>query len=81
MIHHQDISSPEVQRLIHHQKVVWAGNRKLKIYGHLRCISGKRMKREHRVFFGSQEEAGLNGYRPCGHCLRSEYQKYKKALL
>ena len=80
MIHHQDISSLEVQRLIHHQKVVWAGNRKLKIYGHLRCISGKRMKRVNRVFFGSQEEAVLYGYRPCGHCMRPEFQTYKLAL-
>jgi methylphosphotriester-DNA--protein-cysteine methyltransferase len=54
-----------------------AGNMKLKIYGKLNCTSGKRMKITNRVFFASDQEAQNLGYRPCGHCMRSEYVKWK----
>ncbi len=52
------------------------GNRRLKIYGKLSCISGKRMRRENRVFFESFGEAEQLGFRPCVHCLRDEYKKW-----
>jgi len=35
------------------------------------------MKRENRVFFISKKEATDNGYRPCGHCMKDIYQKWK----
>jgi methylphosphotriester-DNA--protein-cysteine methyltransferase len=53
------------------------GNRSLKIYGKLNCKSGKRMKRENRVFFNSEDEAKKNGYRPCAHCRYGDYKKWK----
>jgi methylphosphotriester-DNA--protein-cysteine methyltransferase len=53
-----------------------AGNRRLKIYGMLECQSGKRMKRDNRVFFASKDAAVNAGYRPCGHCMKSEYRKW-----
>ncbi len=56
---HQLISSKEIQL---------AGNRKLRIYGTLTCSSGKRMKKENRVFFSSEEEAIEMGYRCCRNC-------------
>ena len=65
--------------LIDEGKILFAGNRNLKIYGTLRCPSGKRMKTENRVFFKSVEEAINEGYRPCGHCMREEYLRWKKA--
>ncbi len=34
------------------------------------------MKRENRVFFSSEVEANNQGYRPCGHCMKSEYKKW-----
>ncbi|MBL1278313.1 MAG: hypothetical protein COB30_019745 [Ectothiorhodospiraceae bacterium] len=52
------------------------GNRRLKIYGTLKCSSGNRMKRKKRVFFSSAAEANSQGYRPCAHCMRSEYKKW-----
>lgn len=61
-------------------EVQLAGNGKLKIYGMLCCSSGKRMKIDNRVFFKSREEAKLMGYRPCGHCMREEYLKWKGTL-
>jgi methylphosphotriester-DNA--protein-cysteine methyltransferase len=64
-------------QLITDQQVVFGGNNKLKIYGTLDCASGKRMKMANRVFFTSAKEAVDLGYRPCGHCLKVEYKKWK----
>ena len=38
---------------------------------------GKRMKRASRVFFGDAAEAREAGFRPCGHCLRDDYARWK----
>ena len=39
-----------------------------KIFGRLDCQSGKQLKHENRVFFGSWEDAIACGYRPCKVC-------------
>jgi len=80
MIQHTQISDRELQGLINNQKVRFGGNSKLKIYGTLHCKSGKRMKKENRVFFESEQEAIELGYRPCGSCMRQKYLKWKKSL-
>ncbi len=72
-----ELDAADVRSLIRQKKILLAGNRKLRIYGVLSCRSGKRMKRENRVFFVSEEEATINGYRPCAHCMRSAYQNWK----
>jgi methylphosphotriester-DNA--protein-cysteine methyltransferase len=81
MIRHIEIDFCNLHALIRRQEVNWGGNQKLKIFGTLHCMSGKRMKRENRVFFASETEAIENGYRPCGHCLRDKYQKWKNGLI
>ena len=68
----------KLNALIKKAEIVLGGNKQLKIYGMLSCKSGIRMKTENRVFFGSEEEAISLGYRPCGHCMRNEYQHWKK---
>ncbi|MBS1519790.1 MAG: metal-binding protein [Bacteroidetes bacterium] len=79
MIKHLQLGDTAFQRfrrlrtLIDEGKIQFGGNKKLKIYGTLKCSSGKRMKTENRVFFKSAEEAINEGYRPCGHCMREEY--------
>jgi methylphosphotriester-DNA--protein-cysteine methyltransferase len=78
MLHHSEVSSVQLKSLIRSRKISLAGNRSLKIYGLLSCSSGKRMKKENRVFFQSNVEAKQHGYRPCGHCLRDEYRKWKE---
>ena len=50
MILHDEISDRVLFRKIKHGTIVLAGNRKLRIYGKLGCVFGKRMKRENRVF-------------------------------
>jgi len=35
------------------------------------------MKKENRIFFKSEKEAIDKGYRPCGHCMSNDYQKWK----
>ncbi|HTF20093.1 MAG TPA: Ada metal-binding domain-containing protein, partial [Chryseolinea sp.] len=60
-------------------RITMAGNRKLKIYGTLICRSGKRITRAHRVFFISEQEAVAHAYRPCGRCMKVEYQTWKKS--
>jgi DNA/RNA endonuclease YhcR with UshA esterase domain len=74
MIEHIELSNAELHSMIRQKKISLGGNRKLKIYGLLNCASGKRMKRENRVFFSSADEAKNLGYRPCGHCMRKEYK-------
>ncbi|REC50141.1 Ada metal-binding domain-containing protein [Chryseobacterium pennipullorum] len=77
MIPHSQLLPPELRSKIRKQHICLGGNKKLKIYGLLHCRSGKRMKKENRVFFESEEEALQNNYRPCGHCMRRAYRKWK----
>lgn len=66
-----------VRRLIHNKAIRLGGNMPAKIYGKLSCTSGKRMKTQNRVFFQNEAEAIAAGYRPCGHCMREKYLKWK----
>jgi methylphosphotriester-DNA--protein-cysteine methyltransferase len=77
MIQHSEVSDMEVKKAIRSMLIVLGGNAKLKIYGKLNCKSGKRMKKQNRVFFTSVKEAIEQGFRPCGHCMRMEYKKWK----
>lgn len=77
MIKHTQISDAGLRKMIHQNEIHLGGNERLKIYGTLHCPSGKRMKRENRVFFASEQEAITLGYRPCGHCMKGAYQKWK----
>lgn len=77
MIAHELITDALLRRKIIRKEILLGGNKKLKIYGNLRCQSGKRMLRKNRVFFISEEEALRNGYRPCGHCLSEKYKIWK----
>ncbi|HEX6889119.1 MAG TPA: Ada metal-binding domain-containing protein [Chryseolinea sp.] len=78
MIEHKKLSAVEVRSLIHGHKIAYAGNIPAKIYGTLTCSSGKRMKKENRIFFVDRNEAILAGFRPCGKCLHREYKSWKK---
>jgi methylphosphotriester-DNA--protein-cysteine methyltransferase len=70
MLYHTDLSQREIIQLIRAEEITLAGNSRLKIYGRLNCASGKRMKKENRVFFENETEALASGFRPCGHCMR-----------
>jgi methylphosphotriester-DNA--protein-cysteine methyltransferase len=76
-VHHSDISDAELRKQIREKAIRFGGNWKLKIYGLLQCKTGKRMKRENRVFFSSEAEATSHRYRPCGICMRAAYKKWK----
>jgi methylphosphotriester-DNA--protein-cysteine methyltransferase len=76
MIRHSEIENEALRKKIRHKEVLFAGNRKLKISGTLDGQSGKRMKRQNRVFFESLSESQNAGYRPCGHGMRKEYRKW-----
>jgi methylphosphotriester-DNA--protein-cysteine methyltransferase len=78
MIDNCSLGSSALKALIKNGRIIFAGNRRLKIYGLLSCTSGKQMKKENRVFFKDKVDALALGYRPCGHCLGSEYQMWKK---
>jgi len=78
VIRHIEISNTELKRAIRSQSIVLGGNIHLKIYGLLNCSSGKRMKKENRVFFSSLQEAMQYDYRPCGHCMRAKYKLWKQ---
>ena len=66
MIHHTEISDTNLREQIRKKEICFGGNENLKIYGTLSCRSGKRMRKENRVFFISEKEALDTGYRPCG---------------
>ena len=74
---HTTITHADLKIKIKLGKILFAGNRKLKIYGTLHCQSGKKMNKENRVFFISKQEAINHHYRPCGHCLKTEYKQWK----
>jgi len=76
MIRHSDLKKGELSRQIKSQSIKFAGNAPLKIYGTLGCRSGKRMKRENRVFFESAADALKEGYRPCGNCMKGDYKAW-----
>jgi methylphosphotriester-DNA--protein-cysteine methyltransferase len=81
MLNHSEITDTGLRKLIRQNKISFGGNKKLKIYGTLKCKSGKRMKKENRVFFISGKEAIIYDYRPCGLCLRSKYQQWKDGFI
>ena len=67
---HETLTATELKHLVKGKKILFAGNKNLKVYGTLHCGSGKRMKRSNRVFFENEKEAITLGYRPCGNCMR-----------
>lgn len=77
MLYHAHLEDSELWKGIKQQKIAYAGHKKLKIYGTLKCTSGKRMKRENRIFFETEKEALSLGFRPCGHCMRTAYKLWK----
>ena len=77
MISHMELSKEMLHKRIRNGEISFGGNNKLKIFGKLECSSGKRMKKENRVFFNSTLEAIQLGFRPCGHCMRNEYRIWK----
>jgi len=77
MIAHTDIDATTLHKKIRNREINFGGNRKLKIYGTLQCNSGKRMKKDNRVFFISEKEALNMGYRACGHCMKNKYKQWK----
>jgi hypothetical protein len=59
------------------------GNSRMNIYGRLDCSSAKRAVargntyQKHRVFFADEATAIAAGYRPCGNCMRQQYQIWR----
>lgn len=78
MIHQSSFGPLEVRNKIRKQEIQIGGHAPKKIYGTLHCASGKQMKIHNRVFFVSVKDAQANGYRPCGNCMRAEYNRWKK---
>jgi methylphosphotriester-DNA--protein-cysteine methyltransferase len=80
MIAHKHLSAEKLRSLIHRHEITYAGNIPAKIYGMLTCSSGKRMKKENRIFFADRNEAILAGFRPCAKCLHPEYKIWKMQI-
>ncbi|NJL11806.1 MAG: metal-binding protein [Microscillaceae bacterium] len=81
MLLNREISAPDLRSKIRQGVIQWGGHQKRKIYGRLRCVAGKKMKKENRVFFGSEKEALEIGYRPCGHCKKEAYKCWKDGII
>ncbi|WP_019415804.1 Ada metal-binding domain-containing protein [Paenisporosarcina sp. TG20] len=68
------------------EKGLFGGNKKLKIYGKLNCKSAlSYIEKGHyitnRVFFKDETTAIDAGYRPCGKCMKEEYDVWKNNKL
>ncbi|WDZ51732.1 Ada metal-binding domain-containing protein [Acinetobacter vivianii] len=81
MWRHRELESSELHQKLKQHEILFAGNAQLKIYGRLTCGSGKRMLKSNRVFFVDEQEAIAQGYRPCGHCMKQAYKKWKDATI
>jgi len=79
MISHTTINADHLRKKIRDHEICLGGNRRLLIYGKLNCRSGKKIKKDNRVFFECEVEAIEYGYRPCGRCLQEQYKKWKDA--
>jgi len=51
MIKHINISTEEFKKKFKNREICFGGNARLKIYGLLKCSSGKRMKKKTVFFF------------------------------
>lgn len=80
MIRHATISDKALHALLRQRKISLGGNERLKIYGTLKCRSGKQMHRKNRVFFSDETAALSLGYRPCGHCMKQAYMSWRNGL-
>ena len=66
------------------EKETLGGNRRNKVYGRLDCPAALRALKQgntyakYRVFFKEEETAIAAGYRPCGTCMRQQYNEWKK---
>lgn len=65
-----------MKNLILTSEILFGGNTRLRIYGTLSCGSGKRMKKQNRVFFKDEKEARQHKFRPCGYCLKEKYKRW-----
>lgn len=79
MIRHDELDSKTFTRRVRVGEIRLAGNVRLRIYGTLHCWSGKKMSKKNRVFFGSEEDALNSGFRPCGHCMKTEFRIWRAA--
>ena len=79
MVKHTDTTNADLLTAIKQNEICLGGNIPMKIYGTLQCKSGKRLKKQNRIFFKSENEAEQNGYRPCGHCLKKKYKIWKSS--
>jgi len=63
------------------------GNGRQKLYGQLNCASAMRAVaagntyQQHRVFFADEATAIAAGYRPCGKCMKAQYEAWRKSSL
>jgi len=80
MTRHIDLTDIQLHKLIKEKGITIGGNARLKIYGTLKCCSGKRMKKENRIFFKNETEALNEGFRPCGHCMWQQYLIWQKSF-
>lgn len=78
---HWEIEDADLAEMLKSGEIAFGGNLRSKIYGRLDCSFGKRLFRTNRVFFGTAEEARNLGFRPCGHCLRREYELFLQGAI
>ena len=82
ILHTENLTVRNIAELKISGEVSMGGHRKYKIYGHLNCPNAAKWVAKgyyvkQRVLFTNESEAIENGYRPCGCCMKKEYQQWK----
>jgi hypothetical protein len=77
MIRHLALTDQQLRLLLKARHITLAGHGPSRIYGLLRCPSGRKMGRKNRVFFANETEAITEGFRPCGRCLPLAYKIWR----
>ncbi|MFA6860361.1 MAG: metal-binding protein [Clostridia bacterium] len=75
--------SAENKQYLSKEKGIYGGYKPLKIYGKLDCPSALRWIEKgyyvgNRVFFASEYDAVMAGYRPCAVCQKEKYLLWKE---
>jgi hypothetical protein len=77
---------PDGQQFLSTTPGTFGGNKWSQLYGRFDCPAALRALasggyERNRVFFASEADALLAGYRPCGACMQAEYRKWLRGEL
>ena len=71
------MTNATVRKMIRHGQILFGGNYGQKIYGHLKLTIRTKIEKRLASFFTSMDDVFLQGFRPCGNCMKATYKTCK----